>query len=110
MHNPEFVLENEMYKVLWDLEIKTDHLIAARRPDLVIINKKKVYFTIHPDHRIELIESEKIDKYLELARELPAPQKKTQTKNKTNKQNLWNKNVTRIPIVIGALGTTPEGC
>ena len=38
-HNPESVLENETHKLLWDFEIQTDHLILARRPDLVIIQK-----------------------------------------------------------------------
>ena len=41
MHNPASVLENDIHKLLWDLDIKTDHLISARRPDLIIINKKK---------------------------------------------------------------------
>ena len=41
MHNPEFVQENETHKFLWDFEIQTDHLISARRPDLVIVNIKK---------------------------------------------------------------------
>ena len=41
MHNPESVLENETHKLLWDFEIKRDHLISARQPDLIIINKKK---------------------------------------------------------------------
>ena len=41
MHNPESVLENEMHKLLWDFDLQTDHLISARWPDLVIINKKK---------------------------------------------------------------------
>ena len=54
-----------------------DHLISARRPDLIIINKKKkkriceiVDFAVPADHRIKLKESEKKDKYLDLAREL----------------------------------------
>ena len=38
---PESVLENEMQKILWDFEIQTDHLIPARRPDLVITNNIK---------------------------------------------------------------------
>ena len=25
MHKPEFILENEIYKILWDFEIQTDH-------------------------------------------------------------------------------------
>ena len=34
-------MENEKLKVLWDFEIQTDHLISARLPDLVIVNKKR---------------------------------------------------------------------
>ena len=41
MHNPEPVLENEKHKLHWDFEIQTDHLISARRPDLIIISQKK---------------------------------------------------------------------
>ena len=41
MHDPESVQENETNKFFWDFEIQTDHLISARRPDLVIINKNK---------------------------------------------------------------------
>ena len=41
MHNPESVLENATHKLLWDFEMQTDHPIVARRPHLVIVNKKK---------------------------------------------------------------------
>ena len=41
MHNPAPVLENDTLKLLWDFDIHTDHLIAARRPDLIIIKNKK---------------------------------------------------------------------
>ena len=41
MHNPAPVLENDTHKLLRDFNIQTDHLISARRPDLIIINKKK---------------------------------------------------------------------
>ena len=41
MHNPTSVLENDAHKVLRDFDIQTDHLISARLPDLIIINKKK---------------------------------------------------------------------
>ena len=41
MHNPATVLENNTHKLLWDFDIHTDHRISARRPDLIIINKKK---------------------------------------------------------------------
>ena len=74
MHNPVPVLENYSHKLLWDFNIQTDHLIPARRLDLIIINNKKkrickiVDFAVSEDHRINLKESEKKDKYLDLAR------------------------------------------
>ena len=40
MHNPATILEKDTYKLLRDLDIQTDHLISARRPDLIVINKK----------------------------------------------------------------------
>ena len=74
MHNPAPVLENDSHKLLWDFSIQTDHLIPARRPDIKIINKKKrickiVNFAVPTDHKINLKESEKKNKYLDLARE-----------------------------------------
>ena len=104
MHNPTTVLENETRKLLWDSEMRTDHLISARRPNLTIIKKKKkkkkkreickiVDVALPADHRVKLKENEKKDKYLNLAREL---------------KKLWNIKVTFIPIVIGALGTVTE--
>ena len=99
MHNPALVLENDSHKLLWDFNIQTDHLIPARRPDLIIINKKKrtckiVDFAVPADHRIKQKESEKKDKYLDLAREL---------------NKLWNMQVTITPIVIGVFGTVTKG-
>ena len=77
MHNLAPFLENAMHKLLWDFNRQTDHLIPARRPDLKIINQKKkekickiVDFAVPADHRINLKESEKNDKYLDLAREI----------------------------------------
>ena len=95
MHNPKSVLENEMLKLLWDFDIKTNYLISVRRPDLIIINKKErtcriVDFAIPADHRVKLKECEKRDKYLDFARWL---------------KKLWNMKMTIIQIVIGAHGT-----
>ena len=41
MHNPAPVQQNDTHKLQWDFYIHTDHLMSARRPDLIIINKKK---------------------------------------------------------------------
>ena len=51
-------------------------------------------FGILTDHIVELKESEKRDKYLDLAREL---------------KQLRNMKVMVIPVVIDALGTIPKG-
>ena len=75
MHNPPPFLENDSRKHLLDFNIQTDPLIPASRPDLIIINKRKriskiVDFAVPADHRINLKEIEKKDKYLDLASEL----------------------------------------
>jgi len=36
-HHLEPVVESEHYKLLYDFNIFTDHLIQARRPDLVYV-------------------------------------------------------------------------
>ena len=41
MHNPESVLENEMLKIPWGLEIQTQHLTSTKLPDQIIVNKKR---------------------------------------------------------------------
>ena len=79
------------------LEIKTDHLISDRRPDLIYRNQQKkrtckiVDFADPANHRIKLKESEKKNKYQDLATEL------------------WNMKVTIIPILIGAFRIVTKG-
>ena len=51
-------------------------------------------FVVPADHRVKLKESEKKDKYLDLAREL---------------KKLWNMNVTVVPFVIAALCAVIKG-
>ena len=43
-HNTALVQENDVHKLLRDFDIHTDHLILARRPDLIIIKKEKREF------------------------------------------------------------------
>ena len=101
MHNLEPVQENDTNKLLWDFDIQTDYLLSARRPGLMIINKKKkkkkickIVDFVPADHWIKLKECEKRDKYLDFAREL---------------KKLWNMKVTIIPIAIGAFGMVSHG-
>ena len=69
MHKPESVQENGMHKIPWVFEVQTDHLILARRPCLVLINKIKrtchvTDFAVPANHSVEIKESEKIEKYM----------------------------------------------
>ena len=75
MHKPESVLENEMHKILLDLDIQTDHLIPTRRQDLVIVKKKKkkkkkkrtcqiLKFAVPVGDRVKIKENEKRNNYL----------------------------------------------
>ena len=100
MHNLESILKNETHKLLWDFDIQPDHLISARRPDLLIVNTKKkertcriVIFAVPADHKVKLKENKKRDKYLDLARDM---------------KKQWNMKVTSIPNVIGALTTVTK--
>ena len=51
-------------------------------------------FTVQADHRVKLKECEKRDKYLNLPRKL---------------KKLWNRKMSIIAIVIGALGSVTKG-
>ena len=51
-------------------------------------------FSVLAHHSVKLKESEKRDKYLDLAKELT---------------KLWNMKMTVIPIITGALGTLTRG-
>ena len=41
MRKPESILDIEMHKILWGIQIKTDHVIPARSPEQSLINKRK---------------------------------------------------------------------
>ena len=93
-------LENDTHKLLWDFNIQTDHPNPGQKTRPYNNQQKKkrickiVDYAVPADHRINLKECEKKDKYLDLARELKKP---------------WNMKGTVVPIVIGALGTITKG-
>ena len=79
---------------MWDFSIQTDHVIEARRPDLVVVDKKEksckiIDFAVPGDSRIEDKEKDKIEKFQDSGREL---------------QKIWNLKVKIIPLVAGSLG------
>ena len=94
---PEKVVENDSWKI-WDVTIQTDHVIEARRPDVVIIDKtKNECKIIDPacpfDSRIEVREKHKMKGHNNLKREL---------------KKIWDMPVRVITVVVGTFGTTPK--
>ena len=79
---------------MWDFNIRTDRVIEARRPDIVLIDKKNketmiIDVAVPGDFRVKEKEIEKITKYQDLVVEI---------------NRMWDTNSKVIPIVIGALG------
>jgi len=93
-HVPAAVVENNDMKVLWDFNIYTDHLLAARCPDIVVIDKQQktvqiVDVSVPSDCHVAQKEKEKIEKYRDLSIEL---------------SSLWRMKCEVIPLVVGGLG------
>ncbi|KAJ8029456.1 hypothetical protein HOLleu_28849 [Holothuria leucospilota] len=102
LHRPETVNETDRVKILWDFEVRTDKVITARRPDIIVVDKQEktakiIDVAIPLDKNIRGKEAEKTQKYQDLKLEI---------------QKLWDVKAEVIPIVIGALGavsTSLEG-
>ena len=78
--------------------MQTDQVTEARRPDMVIIGKIKneckiIDFACSFDSKIEEREKDKMKGCNNLKREL---------------KRIWDMPVKVIPVVVGALGTTPK--
>jgi len=74
-HTTEPVIETQSVKILWDMNIQTDHVIEHRRPDIVVVDKDKkrallIDIAVPADARVEEKEQEKMDRYQDLARKL----------------------------------------
>ena len=99
-HEPEGVVENEDVKLLWDVMIQCDNMIEARRPDIVLTDKKEhvamiIDIAVPADENVDRKEKEKVDKYQDLKREI---------------KRLWKlKKVEVVPVVIGSLGSVTKG-
>ena len=83
---------------MWDFSFQTDHVIEARRPDLVVVDKKErsckiIDFAVPGDSRIEEKKKDKIEKYQDLGRKL---------------QKIRNVKVKIIPLVKGSVGAIPK--
>ena len=99
-HCPEGVVENDDIKLIWDINIQRDNVIEARRPVLILVDKKGksciiIDIAVPGDCRVCEKEIEKIEKYQNLKREL---------------KMLWSlKKVEVVPVAVGALGCISKG-
>ena len=94
-HCPEGVVEDHDVGLIWDINIQCDNVVEARRPDLILVDKKAklcviIDVAIPRDCRIHDKEIEKIEKYQNLKKEL---------------KRLWSlKKAEAVPVVVGVLG------
>ena len=92
MRKPESVRVIEMHKRLWYLKKQMDHPIQTRRPDLVLINKKK-----RPCPIVDFVKVEKNQKVGKISGSF-----------QRGKRMLRNMKVTVISIMVGDLGMVPK--
>ena len=74
-HAPEGAVENEEVKLLWDINVQCDNVIEARKPDIILTDKKErkyiiIDIAVPADVRVGGKESKKMEKYHGLKREI----------------------------------------
>ena len=72
---PESVVEDDGVKLIWDINIQCDNVMEARRPNLILVDKKVkscviIDVAVPDDCRIHAKEIEKVENYQNLEREL----------------------------------------
>ena len=90
-------MENNSWKILWDVTIQTEYVTEERRSEMLIDKTKKkckiIDLSCPFDNRIEEWEKCKMKGYNDLKREL---------------EKIWDMPLKVIPVVVGTLGTTPK--
>ena len=100
-HCPKGAVEDDGVKLTRDINIQCDNVMEARRPDLILVDKKvkscvTIDVAVPGDCRIREKEIENVEKYQNLKRDL---------------KRLWSlKKVEIVPVVAGALGCISKGC
>ena len=93
-------MEDDGVKLIWDINIQCDNVMEARRPDLILVDKKVescviIDVAVPGDCRIHEKEIEKVEKYQNLKREL---------------KRLWSlKKVEVVPVDVRALKCISKG-
>ena len=85
--------------MLWDINAQCDNVTEARRPDIIVIDKKEqkgiiIDIAVPANVRVVEKENEKVEKYQNLKREIG---------------RLWKLKVVKVmPVGIGALRSVTE--
>ena len=97
-HETEQAMENDEVNILWDFMVQCDIHIEHRKPDIIVVDKKKRVCKIIDeacpgDHRLVEKRTEKMNRYSYLRLEIA---------------RMWNIKTIVVPIIIGALGSIPR--
>jgi len=97
-HEPQSVSENSQVKLLWYFNIYTDRVLSAWQPNIVLVDKhnntvETIDISVPADSNVSSKETEKIEKYRDLAIELTS---------------LWKMTCNVVPIVVGCLGCVTQ--
>ena len=95
----EGAVENEEVKMLWNIDVHCDNVIEARKPDMILIDKKErkgiiIDIAVPADVRVGEKVRETMEKYQDLQRETG---------------RMWKlKMLEVVPVVIGDLGSVTK--
>ena len=97
-HQPAPVIENENIKVLYDFDVRTDKVISACRPDIMLVSKVRktaqiIDVACPNDINVFEKEQEKVTKYQDLKIEI---------------EKMWSVKAEVIPVVVGVLGAVTK--
>ena len=98
-HTPEMVRQSEDATILWNMEIHTDHDIAANKPNIVIKDHKTmtcklIDMVVISDKNTSVKVIEKLSKNKDLDIEVI---------------RMWGMSTESVPVVIGAPGVIKKG-
>ena len=84
---------------LWDMQVHTDKMIKANKPDIIIKDKQEktcmlIDMAIPSDRNTSVKVAEKLSKYKDLEIEIT---------------KMWGLKTITVPVVIGALGVVTKG-
>ena len=98
-HQPKTVTENKKVTIFWDMQVHTDKMSKANKPDIVIKDKQEktcmlIDMAIPADRNTSVKVAEKLSKYKDLEVEIT---------------KMWGLKTITVPVVIRPLGVVKKG-